>query len=342
MASVREIADHLNVSSATVSRVLNSRPGIAKQTRERVIEAAMQMGMGRHAGLKTTRYIGFVHPLGHFVGNMGSYHASLLGGVVACLGQDQYDLALIDPYRDKRTDESYAQFFMRKDLRGVLMQVRPENAHVIERIADEGFPMVTVASTSESPRVNWVVCDSGREFDKAVRYLARLGHRRIALAIRPELDYDHLARREGYRAAHLALGWELDPALEFDCFAEQPAGGSLIRQLFTLEQPPTAILFADPAPTQGALVACGELGIEVPGQLSVIGFDDGRTRYDRTPPYSAICQDAQRLGHEAASMLIKIIEGEEVGPQRLTLPALFEVHETTGPPAQKSPPKNKP
>lgn len=331
MASVREIADHLNVSPATVSRVLNSRPGIGEKTRQRVIEAATQMGFGRHVGLKTTRYIGFVHPLGHFIGNMGDYHASLLGGVVACLGQDQYDLALIDPYRDKRSDETYAQFFMRKDLRGVIMQVRPENAHVVDRIAEEGFPMVTVASESESPKVNWVVCDSGPEFTKAVHYLARLGHRRIALAIRPELDYDHLARREGYRQAHRELGWELDPSLEFQVYAQPPSGASLIRQLVTMTDPPTAVLFADPGPTVGALAACNQLGIRCPEDLSIIGFDDGQHRYDRSVPYTAISQDAQRLGHEAASTLVKLIEGDLEGPVQVKLPVMFEVHQTSGP-----------
>ena len=337
MASVREIAEHVNLSPATVSRVLNSRPGISDDTRRRVLAAASQMGVARHTGLKTTRYIGFVHPLGHFVGNMGDYHASMIGGVVACLGQDQYDLALIDPYRDKRADETYAQFFMRKDLRGVIVQVRDENAHVVDRIAEEGFPMVTVASESDSPKVNWVVCDSGREVTRAVHYLARLGHRRIALGIRPESDFDHVSRRAGYRAAHRELGWSLDPALEYDVLAESEAGASLVRQLVSETHRPTAILFTDPAPTVGALVACRQVGLDVPGELSIIGLDDSRTRYQCSPPYTAICQDAQRLGHEAASALVKLIEGDLTGPVQLRLPAVFEVHATTGPaPAQNN------
>jgi DNA-binding LacI/PurR family transcriptional regulator len=332
MASVREIAEHLSVSPATVSRVLNSRPGIGDATRKRVLEAASQMGLGRHTGLKTTRYVGYVHPLGHFVGHMGDYHASLIGGIVACLGQDQYDLALIDPYRDKRPDETYAQFFMRKDLRGVIVQVRAENAHVVEKIAEERFPMVTVASTCDSPKVNWVVCDSGRETQRAVEYLGGLGHRRIALAIRLELDHDHLARREGYRAAMRGMFGEADPALEFGVFSEMSAGASLIRRFFSLAQPPTAVVFTNSDPTLGALAACREMGLDVPGRLSVIGFDDSAKRYQCVPPFTAICQDAQRLGHEAASSLVKLMEGDLTPPIRVTLPAAFEVHATTGPP----------
>ncbi len=336
MATVREIAQRLDISTATVSRVLNSRPGIGPETRRRVMEAASEMGFDRNVGLKSSRYIGFIHPLGHFIGNMGEYHSALLGGIATSLGQGQYDLALIDPYRDKRPDESYTQFFYRKELRGVLIQVRPHNEGVARAIADEGFPMVLIANKIDHPNINWVVCDSAGEYTRAVEYLVRMGHRRIALSMRTGPDFDHEERLRGYCEAHQKLGLPIDPELILRIEGNNESGAAAIRLLRSLTRPPTAIMFTNAAPTCGALRACRELGIDVPKDLSIIGFDDDRKRYDIDTPFTAVCQDAKQLGIEASSWLMRYIDGQVHGPLRLTLPTIFEVHKTTGPAPQNS------
>lgn len=331
MASVREIAEHVNVSPATVSRVLNSRPGIGDATRKRVLEAATQMGMSRHVGLRTTRYIGFVHPLGHFVGDMGDYHSALVGGIAAALADRQYDLALIDPFRDKRSDETFTQFFLRKDLRGVLLQVGLDQLGIAEDVAEEGFPTVAVAARSEHPDLNWVATDSGQGFERAVEYLHRLGHRRIAIATPARVVFDHQARLEGYRAAHRRLDLPLDPALEFRTTDHHRAGGTVVREMLSLTDRPTAVMFTSPAAAAWAVRACDDLGLSVPADLSIVGMDDSRRRFETRPVLTAVVQDAQRLGREAAACLTQLLDGPTEQRVRIDLPTVFEVNETTGP-----------
>lgn len=334
MATVKEIADHLQISSATVSRVLNSRPGIAPTTRQRVLDAATELGFGRGGvGLKSSRYIGFVHPLGQFAGNIGEYHAALLGGMGLALGQQQFDLALIDPYRDKRHDETYSQFFMRKDLQGVILQVRPHNLPVAEAVAREGFPMLLIASALEHPKANYVVVDSASGYEQAVEHLHHLGHRRIALVERDVMDYDHTQRTAGFDRACQRLRLPLEPQLRFQCSADTRAGSSIVRRIMTMPDRPTAVVFVNSGPTRGALRACADMGLSVPGDLSIVGFDDGERRFETVPAYTSVCQDAEALGGEAASLIGKLLSGTADTPVRRTLPSIFEVHASTGPPA---------
>lgn len=331
MATVRSIADHLNISTATVSRVLNSRPGISPETRQRVLDAVKQLGHERAVGLKACRYVGFIHPLGQFAGNLGEYHAAVLGGLGKALGQQQFDLAVIDPFRDKRPDESYTQFFLRKDLRGVVVQVRPHNAHMVQAIADEGFPMIVIASRYEQPNVNWVVVDSGKGYEKVAQHLFDLGHRRIVLATREAPDFDHDERVRGFQEGCRRLGIELDPQLFWITVEDATGGVSVIRRLASMPNRPTAVVFTAPAPTRGALRTCAELGISVPRDLSIVGFDDTRQRLETYPSYTAVCQNAEALGIEAGSLLTRILDGTIDQPVRVVLPAVFEVHQSTGP-----------
>ncbi|MEM6391256.1 MAG: LacI family DNA-binding transcriptional regulator [Planctomycetota bacterium] len=332
MANVKQIADHLQVSSATVSRVLNSRPGIAQATRKRVLDAAAELGVDRSVGLKSSRYIAFIHPLGQFLGNIGEFHAALFGGIGRALGQQQYDMALLDPYRDKRPDESYTQYFYRKDVQGVIIQVRPNNQHVVNAIADEGFPMIQVSGTSDHPRASWIVVDSASAYEQAVEHLYHLGHRRIAMCERDIPDHDHLERIEGFERGCRRLGLSLEPGLRFRVPSNPRGGGNVIRRILTLPEPPTAVVFASGRPTRGAMRMCVELGIRVPEDLSIIGFDDADRRFETMPAYTAVSQDAESLGDQAANALTTLLANPRQDPIRTTLPANFEVLESTAPP----------
>jgi DNA-binding LacI/PurR family transcriptional regulator len=219
---------------------------------------------------------------------------------------------------------------MRKDLQGVLVQVNPENRHICEAIAAEGFPMVALAATFEGGKVNWAVCDTRAEMRSAVEHLAALGHRRIALAVRSTLDHDHQARLAAFEEAVADLGLDRDPQLVLRLEPTIDAGMSAVRQLMACAAPPTAIVFTNSQTTVGALRACHELGLRVPEDLSLVGFDDARVRFSTHPPFTAVCQDSTALGREAALWLARCVDGDVAGLLRLRLQGTFEVHGTTG------------
>jgi len=338
MASMRNVAKQLNVSATTVSRALNNKSGISQATREQVLKAVREMGYDRKVGLRNSRYIGFVYPPNSFRTTLGSYHAALFGGALSALSAQSYDFALVDLVRDKDTNETYTQFFNRKELRGVLMQARPEDLHMVKEIADEGFPIVLVAShgVDTSHSVHWVACDSREPTRHAVEYLIEMGHKKIAFTSGTWQATDLEDRYMGYCDALEAAGIKLDPSLVYRLKPDVTAGMSLIRRIMSNPSPPTAVVFTTEYTTMGALRACSELGVRVPEDLSIVGFDDYQARFQATPVYTSVCQDTFLLGYDAGQALIQVLSGSVKNPIETTRKATFEVHETTGAPPAES------
>ncbi|HBU43640.1 MAG TPA: hypothetical protein DEB57_12325, partial [Microbacterium sp.] len=272
-ASIRELALELGVSTATVSRALNNNPSVSEETRTRVLELADQAGYMPRVGQRFRNVVGLVYPSNPVTPEFGSFESALLTGVMKGLDADRYDLALIDIQRDRAKSESYTQFFRRKGVRGVIIRPVSPEPTIADAIADEGFPCVMVADRSDHPNIGFICSDSGRDSFRAVDHLVHLGHQRIALVCHAVLDSDHRDRVEGYRRALAEHGIERDESIELFLPASMEGGAQAIDRLLSHENPPTAIFITNPVPTVGALHRCLELGIRVPDDLSIVGFD---------------------------------------------------------------------
>jgi len=324
--SVRRIAEKANVSIATVSRVMKDGVGVAPETRQRVLQVASQLGYGEPTR-PAEPCIGLAFASVKF---FSEYERLVLEGLKATLDEQRLDLRLVDIDRDKQAHESYTQFFMRKGLRGVVLRTVGRARQVCVDIAHEGFPHVVVAEEFDDPAVNYVVCDSQQESQRAVEHLIELGHTRIAFGMHMEPDRDHLARLAAYRAAHERASLEVDPRLVVQIETNIRSGAALFNRVMSLQEPPTAIVLADPALTAGVIRRAAEVGLSIPGELSVVGFDDADMRQMFHPRLSAVCQDSGRLGALAASILLDIISGQASQSGRRVLRATFEVNGSTG------------
>ena len=331
MSSVRKIAKEARVSVATVSRALNNHPEISSGTRERILKAANEVGYFSAVGKRVTTNIGLVYTSDTTV--FCEYDAVLLSGVMRGILEQRFDVTLVNLARDKGEGETYTQFFMRKGLRGVILRTLGRSRHICEAIADEGFPSVVVAERFATPNVNYICYDSQADSRRAIEHLINLGHKRIALAVHAISDSDHAARREGYRQALAAANVPVDPELVVSVVADMDGGKSAVTRLMSLPQPPTAIYFTDPLACVGALGRAHSIGLKIPDDLSIIGFDDGDIRFRTWPVFTAICQDAAQLGYEAALWLTRMLAGIIHEPLRKEMTTSFEVHETTGLPA---------
>lgn len=328
MSSVRAIADELGVSVATVSRALNNHAGVSEEMRKRVLQAADRTGYRPSVGRKPTNVIGLAYPNEPVRADFGAFEAVLLAGILEGVNERRFDLTFINIHRDKNPSETYEQFFDRKGVRGVI--VRPlDDDGLAEEIAADGVPTVLVADRSDDPRVNYIDSDSRRTSKQAVEHLIGLGHRRIGLAIHRVADSDHRDREAGYRAALAGAGIEEDDSLTVRAEASPEGGAMMLMSLLEQDNPPTAIYFTNPLSTVGALHKCLQLGIRVPKDLSIVGFDDGDIRMRTFPRFTAVCQDAQALGLEAARWLTRALTGEATGSFREVRPTTLSVLDST-------------
>lgn len=330
--SVREIANRLQVSPATVSRALNGHPQVARHTKERVLAMAESIGyVQRSGGRASTNSIGLVYPSHPVRPEFGNFESAMLSGILRGVNEHRFDVTFLNVERDKHADESFTQFFRRKGVRGVIVRSVEPTPRLAEEIAAEEFPSVLVADRSEDPRVNFVCCDSRADSIRAVEHLAHLGHRRIALGVHAVLDSDHRDRREGYLEGLRRLELPADPALVVSVVATMKGGAVAMDRLLSLADPPTAVYFTDPLATVGGMHRCLELGVSIPEDLSIVGFDDSDIRYRTFPSYTAVCQDAGQLGLEAARWLTRSLEGVASGPLRDRRPTTFSFNKSTGP-----------
>src|SRR5262245_18897491 len=116
MASVRRIAAKVGVSVATVSRALNNHPNVNPATREKVLQAVNRSGYSPSVGKRVTTVIGLVYPEEPVRADYGAFDASLLAGILRGVNELKYDVQIVSIQRDKRPDETYSQFFLRKGL----------------------------------------------------------------------------------------------------------------------------------------------------------------------------------------------------------------------------------
>jgi DNA-binding LacI/PurR family transcriptional regulator len=332
MASVRKIAERVGVSIATVSRVLNNDPGVNPDTRDRVLLAANRWGYVPNVGRRSTTFVAFGYTGIRTL--TSQFDAGVLDGVARGLDECRLDVAVVDLRRDKQPDETYTQFFMRKGIRGVILRTLAESRDVCVRIADEGFPHVVVSERFDESQVNYIDGESRTESVRAVEYLIALGHRRIAFAMHNAADRDHLDRLEGYREALSNHGLPYDERLVYRQPLTLAAGATVMKLMLTLADRPTAVYCADPALAVGVVQKAHELDLRVPEDLSIVGFDDSDVRYGVYPVLTAVCQNASRLGYQAAAWLGRAVQGDKTGPFRTTIPTYLEINRSTAPPGR--------
>jgi len=332
MASIRTVAVEAGVSIATVSRVLNNHASVSREARSRVIAAANRLGYAPSTGKRSTSYIAFVYTGPPSFNS--PYDAMLLAGIAEAMDETGYDLAFLNPQRDKKPAESYSQFFLRKGVRGVILRTTAGTRGVCCAIAEEGFPSVVVGSRFDQPGVHYVYGDSRPTSEQAVEHLISLGHTRIGITLSLVEDSDHADRLEGYRKALADHGIEPDPKLMYRVPAQRPDGAQLIKRILSGPTPPTALFITDPAVVIGAVNQAHRMGVVIPDELSIVGLDDGNDRNDVYPQLTAVCQDAWQLGYEAFAGLTRQVgsSGRDRAPVRLAIPTWLEVHDTTAPP----------
>lgn len=332
MSSVRVIAREAGVSIATVSRVLNNHPRVSQGVRDKVLAAANEKRYVAQVSKRSTANVALLYT-GEL--SLGSpFDAQLMWGMSSGLEEYNFDLMVLDAKRSMRPGETYSQMLMRKGVRGLVLRTTLATRSVCLAIADEGFPAVVIGDRFEHEAVRFVYSDSREPSREAIEHLIALGHTRIGICLNNVDDSDHADRLLGYRQAIEENGLVWDRKLIIRTPANRPGGAQLIRRVAAMADRPTALFITDPATSAGAFKEARAAGLEIPRDLSIVGFDDGDSRFDVFPEMSAVCQDTEALGRAALQALYEVIGSGKSStvPVRKSIRAWLEVHQSTGPP----------
>lgn len=330
MPSIREVAKEAGVSIATVSRVINGNSSVAQELKNQVLAAIDRCDYLPSVGRRNCDSVALLY-VGPFTPE-SPYDSACIAGMINCMRKGNQDLSVIDMARDKLPDESFRQFFARKGICGAIVRSTAADRAVLTRIAQETFPLVVLGDHFEHPKLPFVYASSRNASREALEHLVSLGHRNIAFAASDCEDGDHGDRYAAYLEIMQQTGIYKD-----DLVCRIPPhrmdGAQLLRKLMAMPNPPTGVFAADPFIAIGLINEAHSLGIKVPSELSIVGFDDTDTRTLLYPRMTAVCQDSELLGRVAFECVTRLIQGESLADRSSYVQsAWLEINSTTAPP----------
>lgn len=313
---------------STVSKAVNGRYGIADATVQRVLDAVKELGYESSlvASSMRARRTGVI---GVLLADFEPFSAEILKGVGSAVHDTAFDLLAYSGSHLGAGDGWERRSLSR--LSGTLIDAAIMVTPTVVSAGTE-IPVVAIDPHTGRADLPTVESDSFGGALAATKHLIELGHRRIGfVAGRPDLRSAGL-RDAGYRRALSDAGIPLDPSLVGIGRYELDATRESARIMLSGESRPTAIFAANDLSAIAVIDVAHELGLRVPDDLSVIGFDDVPEATRRALPLTTIQQPMRRLGAVAADMVFTLLSGQEIDEMHVILPTRLVVRATTAPP----------
>ena len=322
--SIRDIAARVGVSHTTVSRAMHNSSLISREVRERIQQIAAEMGYVPNAVAQSlkqrqTDSVGLVVTsiADPFVGRVvrGIEEVAQAAGMSVILSvsnnQPDQEMAVIENFNRRRVD-------------GIIVAASRLEPANLQRLARWSVPVVLINPQTDTPSTGLasIAIDDFSGARQAVEHLLSLGHRRIGFIGAGNRPRSARLRMEGYQSALAAAGTELCPewvqiaAPAHRYYADDVSDGQELLEPL-LQAGVSAVFCYNDSIAIGALLAAREHGIAVPGQLSLVGFDNNETGQYVTPPLTTIHQPKLRMGQVAMEMLLDRLAGRAVESQLL-------------------------
>ncbi|MGW4389388.1 LacI family DNA-binding transcriptional regulator [Streptomyces sp. NPDC004685] len=315
-----QVAQKVGVSEATVSRVLNNKPGVSEATRQAVLTALDVLGYERPTQLRgeRARLVGLVLP--ELQNPIFPAFADVIGGALA---QQGLTPVLCTQTNGGVSEADYVELLLQQQVSGVVFAggqfAQADARHEHYRLLSERkVPVVLVNAAIEDLGFPCVACDDAVAVEQAWRHLSLLGHERIGLVLGPD---DHVpsmrklaAARRVVRAAGGTLPEDAVERAMFSLEGGQAAAARLMRRGIT------GIICASDPLALGAVRAARREGLRVPDDISVVGYDDSAFMNCTEPPLTTMRQPIEAMGRAAVELLVTQIQGGSVTPGEL----LFE------------------
>jgi LacI family transcriptional regulator/LacI family repressor for deo operon, udp, cdd, tsx, nupC, and nupG len=317
--SIEDIAEQAGVSHATVSRALRNSPLISADVKERIQRLARELGYTPNAvaqslKVRRTKAIGLV-----LTSIADPFVGRVVRGIEDVAHRADMSVFLSVSNNDPEREMAVIETFQRRRVDGIISAAARISGGYAEQLARTFVPTVLINQQAEagSGMLHSAEVDDYQGARSAVSHLLELGHTRIGYIGTGSRPRSNRHRFAGYRDALRAAGIEPEEsririsAAERGSHTDDVADGqSLLPAL--LDAGVSALFCYNDMIAIGALLACRELGVAVPGQLSVVGFDDIETAQYVTPPLTTIHQPKLRLGQLAMEMLLDLLEGRPV------------------------------
>lgn len=330
--TIYDVAREAGVSMATVSRVVNGNPNVKPLTRKKVLAAIERLGyrpnaVARGLASKKTTTVGVIIP------DISSlFFSELARGIEDIATMYKYNIILCNSDQRMEKELQLINTLLEKQVDGLLFMGAEIKEDHLQALTSTSVPTVLAATRDADNVLPSVSIDHYQSGYDATEALVQRGHKRIAMITGPLNDpLSGLMRFEGYKKALIDAGIGLVDELVATGNLFYESGLSLTKQFLQLPEPPTAIFAANDEMAIGAIHAIQDSGLNVPGDIEVIGHDNIRLVEMVRPRLTSVVQPMYDIGAVAMRLLTKYMNNEHVEEHVVLLPHRIEYRESTRP-----------
>lgn len=318
--TIHDIAKMANVSSATVSRVLsNSGYPVSKELRERIQRIAKETNyipnlLGKQLKKRTSQTIGVIIP-----SIINPFYSSVIFGVEEIARQNGYTVIVCNSLQDPSLEEEYIRTIMEKQVRGLIISSISQNKKPLKQLIQMGLNVIAIDQKIEEDNINQIEFDYHKAGYLATRYLLERGHHSIGYVTskldrpsRRSIHQGYVSAMEDAGIKPLVVESQTDEV--YNAITDFDTGKQLTKKLLANKERPTAIFACNDMMAFGVINELSRCKIQVPEEMSVMGFDGIDVGEMIHPPLTTIKQPDYEMGKMACKMLLDIMKGEDDAP----------------------------
>ncbi len=330
---MEDVARACGVTKKTVSRVFAGSPLVKASTREKILEAAKRLNyefntLAQNFNAKRSRFIGVATSFVQLLGS--SYFGELFKGFAKELNDSQWDFALFDTDTESfNNGEKLAKLYRQRRVDGLLVVAPHTYDRFLETLEQRHVPMIVVGVRPTGQGICSVSCDDARGITLLCEHLYSLGHRRIGFVSGPQYVTTSELRTQAFLEFCRAKKLKCPPEYIQPGFYAIRTGKEAAAKILNTNPRPTAVIAANDLMAFGVIECAHELGLRVPEDLSVAGFDDLPTGAERSPTLTTIHQPVNEMGQKSASLLLDSIQNQHLPSGGNVMDVVLQVREST-------------
>lgn len=337
MATMKEVAEHADVSVATVSRVINKSGYVSPDLEERV-HAAMRIlkyqpsALARSLRRQQTQTIGVMIPqLDH------PFFSTLAFSIEKSLFPHEYHTLICSAEESPDKENAYTEIMLRQRVDGVIIVPTGQSVHTLNQLVEKKVPVVLIDRDLPEVEVNKVLVSNFHGAYEGMKHLLDLGHRNIAVIGTSPYSQAMQRRIDGVHKALADFGVNNNPELPVTGILQQfEMGYQTAKRLLAEKTRPTAIFALTDVAAIGVMHAAAEMNLRLPDELSVMGFDDIPLASFSIPTLTTIAQPIAQMGEIATRLLMSHIHQRETPVETVMLETKLIVRQSTAAPFQAS------
>jgi len=329
MTNIYAVSKKAGVSTATVSRAFASPEKVLEKTRKTILEAAAELnyrpnGLARGLRVKRSNVLVVLVP---DISN--PFFSRVIRGIETGAHERGYSILLGNTAGERERELFYSSLIASSQADGIIQL----SASYPLKVETPNVPIVNACECFDAPKVSQVKLDNEAAARAVTEFLIAQGHKRIAVINGPEDSPLTRERLAGYRSAIKSAGLSFDDELQAPGDFTTKSGAFAVDALMAIKQPPSAIFCQNDEMAFGAMKRLKEIGLVIPADISVVGFDNIRFSEYSNPPLTTVSQPAEALGRRAVEILCDRMEGLVSVDERTVdiLPYELIVRESTSP-----------